>query len=543
MFIKVLINILSWASRIENRFFYNKYAGEIGFFAFIRDFLLLITKDAFGLSTWIYEYYSAETRPINFYFAGSRSLFVKQPEHINTLLVSDKTDLSGIKMVRDRMKDVLGINLITVEPEHWPNMRRRTMAYLQNSYLSEYEKYMLSVVEKEMLVNWKFLAKNGKPLDVWDTMLYYSTKGVFMSFIGVKQDDVPEQFPETLNQLFDVLRQVLLSIFSFPRRPKSAISRFLMAWIPSSVSFDRKMKKLENYIIPYIEKYRDSNTLFGSIIRSNTEIGPIDIEDLRFYIRKMINNDLYIIPDDAILSLQSTPDLYQRSRNFLDICKLDQKYRIDIENYLCYGINKNPKINISLVLEEIIGILLGASETTVSFMSFGIYLLSTHPHEQEKLRDYLRNNNTLNLDEQIRNGYLGYILNEILRFLPPIPMSCRILLEDIKLEDGTILPKQVPIWYSQYYVHRDTSYWGPDADQFRPSRWNVGPTKGSYFPFGNGRKSCIGNNYAKREAGIIFSVLVNNFSFELMDKELQLELDPNVTMHPKNRIPIRLNTL
>lgn len=43
-------------------------------------------------------------------------------------------------------------------------------------------------------------------------------------------------------------------------------------------------------------------------------------------------------------------------------------------------------------------------------------------------------------------------------------------------------------------VHRDSTLWGDDANEFNPDRWQSDgmPVKGSYFPFSYGPRNCLG---------------------------------------------------
>jgi cytochrome P450 len=55
------------------------------------------------------------------------------------------------------------------------------------------------------------------------------------------------------------------------------------------------------------------------------------------------------------------------------------------------------------------------------------------------------------------------------------------------------------IIFSQYVNSRTKSIWGPDADLFRPERWEgdeLVDIKWAYFPFNGGPRRCLGEDFA-----------------------------------------------
>ena len=67
---------------------------------------------------------------------------------------------------------------------------------------------------------------------------------------------------------------------------------------------------------------------------------------------------------------------------------------------------------------------------------------------------------------------------------------------------------------SQYVNSRKKNLFGPDADDFRPERWEHGELDDigwAYFPFNRGPRRCLGEDFAIMEVSYVVVRLLQKF--------------------------------
>jgi cytochrome P450 len=60
-------------------------------------------------------------------------------------------------------------------------------------------------------------------------------------------------------------------------------------------------------------------------------------------------------------------------------------------------------------------------------------------------------------------------------------------------------------------MHRRTDIYGPDAEEFKPERWEALRVGWGYLPFNGGPRICVGQQFALTEAGYTIVRLMQNF--------------------------------
>ncbi|KAF9877254.1 hypothetical protein CkaCkLH20_05520 [Colletotrichum karsti] len=123
--------------------------------------------------------------------------------------------------------------------------------------------------------------------------------------------------------------------------------------------------------------------------------------------------------------------------------------------------------------------------------------------------------------EMVRDlPYLGMVINEALRFhstsgiglpreIPPESQGVSI--------HGHYFPPGSVLSVPSYTMHHSKEIWGPDADDFRPERWEslTARQKNAFIPFSYGPRACVGRNVAEMEMKLIVSTWVKRYRVEL----------------------------
>lgn len=162
-----------------------------------------------------------------------------------------------------------------------------------------------------------------------------------------------------------------------------------------------------------------------------------------------------------------------------------------------------------------------ARETTASLISTAVFMLTRQAPVQARLRDEMaRLAGELPTYETIKEmKYLGYFLRETLRLYPPGPVGMREAVRDTILPLGggpdgrspVLVRKGEQVGWHLYSLHRRRDYWGDDADEFRPERWETARPVHEFLPFNAGPRICPGQQLALVYSSYVIIRLLQTF--------------------------------
>ncbi|KAF4545342.1 N-alkane-inducible cytochrome P450 [Lasiodiplodia theobromae] len=155
---------------------------------------------------------------------------------------------------------------------------------------------------------------------------------------------------------------------------------------------------------------------------------------------------------------------------------------------------------------QLLNVLLAGRDTTACCLSWTFRLLARHPDVLAKLRAEIEHEVGSAIPQQNdikRMTYLSYVIKEVLRLYPSVPVNSRTALCTTTLprgggEDGLspiLIRRGMAVGYCPYLMHRRTDLYGEDAHLFRPERWEDGLERRvgwGYVPFNGGPRVCLG---------------------------------------------------
>ncbi|KAF8513726.1 cytochrome P450 [Hysterangium stoloniferum] len=151
---------------------------------------------------------------------------------------------------------------------------------------------------------------------------------------------------------------------------------------------------------------------------------------------------------------------------------------------------ENQRLSDLDVLAQIPTFLLAGHETTAASTSWCLYALSRHPEIQQKLREELLSvtSDSPSMDELNILPYLDGVVRETLRLYAPVELTARCATKDdivplatpFKDRNGVIrnefmVKKGQTIILNIHGANTYKGYWGEDAMEFRPERWQENP--------------------------------------------------------------------
>lgn len=178
-----------------------------------------------------------------------------------------------------------------------------------------------------------------------------------------------------------------------------------------------------------------------------------------------------------------------------------------------------------IIRDQAFNILLAGRDTTAGILSFCFYHLSTDKRVFNKLRqivldEFGTTTDSLTFESLKRCQYLNHFVNEVLRLYPVVPFNFRESIRDTILPRGggpdedqpVFVPKGSRVFYSAVVMQRSERYWGKDAKEFIPERWEEnGSRTWDFLPFNGGPRICLGQQFALTEITYTIVRLLQNF--------------------------------
>lgn len=172
------------------------------------------------------------------------------------------------------------------------------------------------------------------------------------------------------------------------------------------------------------------------------------------------------------------------------------------------------------LISQSIGLLIAGFETTIGLISNGIRALVRHPDQIEVLQE--------------NPGLIAGAVDECLRYDTPIPLTPRVLHDDVTF-DGVTIAKDSTVWGLLGAANRDPERF-PDPDLF-----DIRRPDNEHLAFGGGAHFCLGAHLAHLEAELAIGGLMTRArDFELESQTITW--GPSLFRVPGS-LPIRFKPL
>lgn len=253
--------------------------------------------------------------------------------------------------------------------------------------------------------------------------------------------------------------------------------------------------------------------------------------------KTVLRNRLKQLGDDVGFMNKLVDDIVQERR------RGGNNVEKDLLNFMLAGVDKvtGESLTDENIRYQINTFLIAGHETTSGLMSFTIYYLLNNPAILE--RAYAEVDRVLGKDigkpvtiaEIGQLEYVRAILLEALRLWPTAPALGVSPYEDEVIGGKYKLKKNTFVNILLPSLHRDKSVWGENPEIFNPDNFSKEAEAArpdyAYKPFGNGKRACIGRQFALQEAIMVLGMILQRF--QLFDhKNYQLKVKETLSLKP-----------
>jgi len=215
---------------------------------------------------------------------------------------------------------------------------------------------------------------------------------------------------------------------------------------------------------------------------------------------------------------------------------------------LLLSMKEEHKLTTEDISEEVDTFMFAGHDTTATSISWAVYCIGSHPEVQRKVLEEMQSifgdsNRDPTADDLKEMRYLDCAIKESMRLFTPVPWIGRQVSEEFVIGKYT-MPKGSNVNVLPYYIHRDKSVYGEDAEEFRPERFQTEEIAGrnpyAYVPFSAGPRNCIGQKFAMMEEKVVLSWIVRAFEIKSIQKRNEVREVFDLILRPSNGILLNM---
>ncbi|KAG8476671.1 hypothetical protein CXB51_030809 [Gossypium anomalum] len=218
--------------------------------------------------------------------------------------------------------------------------------------------------------------------------------------------------------------------------------------------------------------------------------------------------------------------MIKNRRNIGDDGKEKEKISKDFMQQLLelhYREDDKNSLSINEVKALLLDLIVAGTDTIPTTVEWAITELLRHPDKMTKLIEELDtvvgNQNTMEHFHIPQLVYLDAIIKETLRLHPVAPLLIPHVPSETTVIGGYIIPKGCKVFINAWVMQRDPELWD-DPLRFQPERFletdiSYRGNNFGFFPFGSGRRMCVGVSLAEKMVALLLGSLVHSFEWGL----------------------------
>ncbi|VVC43861.1 Cytochrome P450, conserved site,Cytochrome P450,Cytochrome P450, E-class, group I [Cinara cedri] len=423
-------------------------------------------------------------------------LMIRDPEIINRVLIKDFSYFPDHGIYSDFSANPLSNNIFFIENPQWKMIRHKLSPAFSSSKLKlMYEQIKECGEELMKNISKSILEHNNNEMEVLDVLGKFSTDVIGTCAFGLKLNAINDDNSEFRKYGKTLFKPSLRILF---RELCLMISPVLL-----------KVIKLKDFPI---EACKFFHSAFHETISYREK-----------------NN---IVRNDFVQVLMQT--------------------RRDL--VLNENIHPSEKLTETHIVANAFVMFLAGSETVSTALSFCLYEIALKKDIQDKCRDeiksqLLKKNGVIDNEFLADLNYLDMVLKETLRKYPPSFALFRKAAQTYRVpNDSLVIEKGQKIMIPLHSLHYDPQYY-PNPEVFDPERFSQEEKSkrqsGTYLPFGDGPRICIGIRFAEMEMKLALVEILSKFELEPCGKtDIPLKLGKKALMVlPENGIWLKFKKI
>jgi cytochrome P450 len=188
---------------------------------------------------------------------------------------------------------------------------------------------------------------------------------------------------------------------------------------------------------------------------------------------------------------------------------------------------------------QVIMMIVAGHETSAVGLTYALLELLKNPQEQERIRTQVKTaleGKPLQGRDHVKMLSAQQAFREALRMHPPAYTIARESRVDTKIGDADIKKGDL-ITINVKDMQRSEDLW-PEANLFKPERFEKSKNPAAYMPFGRGAHMCIGMSLSVTEGGLVLSDIFNRVNLEMVNEPKGEQFA--FTMRPVGRLEMNV---